>query len=118
MLHIFMDDRRKAPEGFALARTVEECLLMLRECEVGILSLDYEMGPGEDTGGHAARMIVLEQLFPEEVYLHSSSVIGRKEMFETLYPACPAGTILVNGPIPHERLSRLEDNQPARGSSR
>ncbi|MNM00767.1 hypothetical protein D3C81_106830 [compost metagenome] len=118
MLHIYMDDARRAPEGFALARTVEECLLMLRECEVGILSLDYEMGPGEDTGGYAARMIVLERLFPREIYLHSSSVLGRKEMFETLYPACPAETILVNGPIPYERLLRLSGEEPAGGSPR
>lgn len=107
MIHLFMDDYRKAPKGFALARTTEECLLMLRECEVGVLSLDYEMGYGDESGGHVARMIVLERLFPQEIYLHTSSLQGRKEMFELLYPACPEGTRLVNGPMPQEALFRI-----------
>lgn len=66
MIHIYMDDLRKVPKGFALARSTEECLLMLRECEVDILSLDYDMEPGDYSGGEVARRIVLEGLFPEK----------------------------------------------------
>lgn len=98
MIHIYMDDLRKVPKGFALARTTEECLLMLRECEVDILSLDYDMGPDDYSGGEVARRIVLEGLYPREIYLHTSSLWGRREMFEILYTAKPEGMLLVNGP--------------------
>lgn len=104
MIHIYMDDLRKRPKGFALARTTEECLLMLRECEVGILSLDYEMGVNDYTGGEVARRIVLEGLFPQEIYLHTSSLLGRKEMYEILYAAKPDGMVLVIGPLSTEKL--------------
>ncbi|MNP52900.1 hypothetical protein D3C76_1473240 [compost metagenome] len=104
MIHIYMDDLRKGPLGFALARTTEECLLMLRECEVGILSLDYDMGPDDYSGGEVARRIVLEGLYPREIYLHTSSVLGRKEMYEILYAAKPEGMILFNGPLSSDKL--------------
>ncbi|KAA9006515.1 cell division protein FtsJ [Paenibacillus spiritus] len=103
MINIFMDDYRRPPAGFALARTTEECLLMLRECEVGILSLDYDMGPSDRTGGDVARSLVLEGLYPKRIYLHTSSLAGRKEMFETLYPNIPEGTLLHNGPLPEPK---------------
>lgn len=47
MIHLFLDDYRRCPQGFTLARNAEECLLMLKECEVGILSLDFDLGPGK-----------------------------------------------------------------------
>lgn len=109
MINIYMDDCRKRPPGFTLARTTEECLLLLRECEVDILSLDYDMGPGDDNGGEVAKRIVLEELFPREIYLHTSSALGLKEMFEILYPAKPEGTILYHGPLSSERLQELAD---------
>lgn len=107
MIHIYMDDLRKGPKGFALARTTEECLLMLRECEVDILSLDYDMGPDDFTGGEVARRIVLEGLYPQEIYLHTSSLWGRKEMYEILYAAKPEGMLLVNGPLTADKLHQI-----------
>ncbi|MBY3622001.1 cell division protein FtsJ [Acinetobacter sp. CUI P1] len=104
MIHIYMDDLRKVPKGFTLARTTEECLLMLRECEVDILSLDYDMGPDDYSGGEVARRIVLEGLYPREIYLHTSSLWGRKEMHEILYAAKPEGMLLVNGPLSSDKL--------------
>lgn len=107
MINVYMDDYRKHPPGFTLARTTEECLLLLRECEVDILSLDYDMGPGDHHGGEVAKAIVLEGLFPREIYLHTSSARGLKEMFELLYPAKPEDTILHRGPLSPERLQEL-----------
>ncbi|BCG59521.1 cyclic-phosphate processing receiver domain-containing protein [Paenibacillus sp. URB8-2] len=107
MIHVYMDDYRRVPQGFTLARTTEECLLLLRECEVGVLSLDYDMGPEDETGGFIAKSIVLEALFPREIYLHTSSASGRKEMFELLYPARPEATMVHNGPMPPEKLREI-----------
>lgn len=104
MINVYMDDFRKVPQGFILARTTEECLLLLREYEVDVLSLDHDMGPVDDTGSEVARLIVLEGLFPREVYLHTSSLWGRKEMYETLYAAKPEGMQLHNGPMSQDKL--------------
>lgn len=104
MINIYMDDLRKPPPGFTLAKTTEECLLLLRECEVNILSLDYDLGPDDYNGSEIARRIVLEELFPREIYLHTSSASGRRKMYELLYPAMPEGSRLYNGPLPEEKL--------------
>jgi hypothetical protein len=107
VIHLYMDDFRRMPEGFSLARTTEECLLMLRECEVDILSLDYDMGSEDYTGGEIARRIVLEELYPREIYLHTSSLWGRKEMYEILYAAKPEGMLLHNGPLSPDKLYEI-----------
>lgn len=113
MINVYMDDLRKHPQGFTLARTTEECLLLLRECEVQILSLDYDMGPDDYSGNEIAVTIVLEQLFPREIYLHTSSAIGRREMYEILYAGLPAGTRLHNGPLSPGRLSEIASGAKA-----
>ncbi|WP_410510979.1 cell division protein FtsJ [Paenibacillus sp. BR2-3] len=107
MINVYMDDFRAVPQGFTLARTTEECLMLLRDCEVGVLSLDYDMGPVDDTGGEVASRIVMEGLFPREIYLHTSSPWGRREMYEMLYAAKPEGVLLHNGPMSPERLREL-----------
>ncbi len=107
MINIFMDDCRRRPEGFTLARTTDECLLLLRECEVNILSLDYDMGPYDYNGDEVAGRIVLEQLYPREIYLHTSSPQGRRAMYEMLYAAVPRETVLYNRPLSHEQLAEI-----------
>ncbi|WP_379126902.1 cyclic-phosphate processing receiver domain-containing protein [Paenibacillus sp. sgz500958] len=104
MINVYMDDFRRVPPGFTLARTTDECLMLLRECEVGILSLDHDMGPVDVTGSEVAKIMVLEGLFPREIFLHTSSLWGRKEMYAMLYAAKPDGTILHNGPMSTEKL--------------
>lgn len=84
MIHIYMDDLRKVPKGFTLARTTEECLLMLRECKVDILSLDYDMGPDDYSGGEVARVIVLEGLYPEK-FIYTPPVCGGEEKCMRFY---------------------------------
>lgn len=107
MINVYMDDFRKVPQGFTLARTTEECLVLLRDCEVDVLSLDHDMGPVDVTGSEVARVIVLEGLYPREIFLHTSSLWGRKEMYEMLYAAKPEGMVLHNGPMSTEKLEEM-----------
>lgn len=107
MIHLYMDDFRRCPEGFTLARTVDECIEMLRMTEVDILSLDYDMGPGEKTGAEAVKAIVNEGLYAREIYLHTSSMCGKKSMYELLYQNKPEHVILHNGPIPFDLLDEI-----------
>ncbi|WP_334077260.1 cyclic-phosphate processing receiver domain-containing protein [Paenibacillus sanfengchensis] len=107
-MHVYMDDFRRCPEGFTLVRSVDECLELLRVAEVDILSLDYDMGPGEKTGSDAAAAIAREGLYARKIYLHTSSMYGKKSMYEILYQNKPEHVILHNGPIPFELLEEIE----------
>ena len=44
MIHVYLDDLRPCPQGFTLAKDVKECISLLQECEVDILSLDHDLG--------------------------------------------------------------------------
>lgn len=110
MIHVYMDDIRRCPIGFTLVRSVDECIELLRLVEVDILSLDYDMGPDEKTGAEVAKVIATEGLYPREIFLHTSSMAGKKSMYEILYQNKPAHCILHNGPIPFERLDEIERN--------
>ncbi|WP_438350953.1 cyclic-phosphate processing receiver domain-containing protein [Paenibacillus sp. FA6] len=104
-IHLFLDDVRRCPKGFSLARTGEDCLVMLRECKVNILSLDYELGlHSKMCGKDVVTAMIREGLFPREVYLHTSSIIGKREMYHLLYEHKPAEMILHNGPMSEETL--------------
>ncbi|WP_322904393.1 cyclic-phosphate processing receiver domain-containing protein [Paenibacillus campi] len=107
MIHLYLDDYRPCPTGFALARDGEECLMMLRECEVDILSLDHELGWGQMDGTDVVKAMIYEGLYAREIYLHTSSIYGRKRMYELLYQAKPEHVILHNGPMSEERLQQI-----------
>ncbi|CAH1190835.1 MULTISPECIES: cyclic-phosphate processing receiver domain-containing protein [Paenibacillus] len=106
-MHVFLDDYRACPKGFVLAKNAEECLMLLRECEVDILSLDYELGPDSPNGGDVAAAIVREGLYPREIYLHTSSMFGKRQMYEILYSNKPAEVIMHNGPMTGEVMLRI-----------
>lgn len=107
MIHVYMDDFRRCPKGFTLARTVDECLELLRLVEVDILSLDHDMGPGEKTGTDMVLAMVQEGLYAREIYLHTSSMYGKKSMYELLYQNKPDHVVLHNGPIPFALLDQI-----------
>ncbi|WP_054955803.1 cyclic-phosphate processing receiver domain-containing protein [Paenibacillus dakarensis] len=112
MIHLYLDDWRSCPKGFALARNGEECLLMLRECDVDILSLDYELGPDQMNGGDVVALMVSEKLYPKQIYLHTSSSWGRKKMYEMLYDNMPAEVKVHNGPMPEALLRKVAAESP------
>lgn len=107
MIHLYLDDFRRCPQGFSLARNAQECLMMLKDCEVDILSLDFDLGPGEMTGKDVVKHMITDQLFPREVFLHTSSMWGKKEMYELLYQHKPGDMILHNGPMPPGVLDNI-----------
>ncbi|MDG0789558.1 cell division protein FtsJ [Cohnella ginsengisoli] len=100
MINVYLDDVRPCPAGFVPARTAEECLLLLRECEVDILSLDYELGYGHPNGFAVVAGLIAAGTFPREVYVHSSSMMGRAQMVRGLREAGIAGLIVHDGPMP------------------
>ncbi|MEK8128591.1 cyclic-phosphate processing receiver domain-containing protein [Paenibacillus filicis] len=104
-IDLYLDDLRPCPPGFALARSAEECLLMVKECRIGILSLDYDLGWGAPNGMDVVRGLIASGTFPDRIYLHTSSESGRRQMYEALYQSKPDRTELYAGPMPYEMLA-------------
>lgn len=107
MIHVYLDDFRPAPKGFTLALNADECMLLLEQCEVDVLSLDYDLGWGRKTGYDIAVWMVENKKFPREIYLHSSNLSARLRMYELLDLAKPDGVILKNIAVPQERLDEI-----------
>lgn len=92
-LNLFLDDLRKCQEGFALARNYDECILMLSECEVNVLSLDYHLGE-ERSGYDVAKWIVENNRWPLEIRFHTSDPVGRSNMRQLLERYAPAHVLI------------------------
>lgn len=107
LIDLYLDDTRRCPAGFVLTRNADECILLLKECEVRILSLDYDLGPGEPTGLEVARFIALHRKYADAIYLHTSSPSGRMLMYQTLYAAKPDHVRLYGHAIPDDVLRQL-----------
>ncbi|MFC4777704.1 cyclic-phosphate processing receiver domain-containing protein [Paenibacillus sp. GCM10023252] len=107
MIHLYLDDYRACPQGFVLAGSAKECCLLLDEEEIGVLSLDYDLGWGEPTGIEVVKHIVAIGRYPQEIYLHTSSTAGRMEMYHQLSAHAPMEVKLVNGPMPALRLEQI-----------
>lgn len=107
MIHVYLDDYRICPEGFVLAKNVEECKQLIDSETIGILSLDYDLGWSEPTGYEVVRHIVDTGRYPEQVYLHTSSAAGRIQMYHLLSSHAPMNIKLTNGPMPSSLLEEI-----------
>lgn len=66
MFNLFVDDVRPVPEGWRVARTIEDAKLLLETGEVDALSLDHDMGACADCvskGLHIGDMQTSETTF-------------------------------------------------------
>lgn len=97
-INLYVDDLRDCPEGFVLARTVQEALCYLKDCEVDMLSLDHDLGEDENqillpTGYDLVKIMCEEGLRANKIYLHTDNPVGRENMYETLKGARRRGFI-------------------------
>ena len=111
MIHVYLDDCRRCPEGFVHAKNAEECILLLAEETVDVLSLDYDLGWGEPTGLEVARFIAESGRYPRRIYLHTSSASGRMHMYALLAERLPEGAALTGGPMPASLLAEIGGRQ-------
>jgi hypothetical protein len=107
-IHVYLDDMRPCPKGFVPAKNMEECLTLLKECEVGILSLDHDLGWNQPNGFELVQRMTEQQLYPEVIYIHTSSSIGRRNMFDWLYKHKPEHVKLHNRELPQEVLEEVK----------
>lgn len=106
-IHVYLDDMRPCPKGFTLANSMEECIVLLRECPVGILSLDFDLGWNQPNGYELATYMVQHGLYAQEIYFHSSDPAGRLNMYRILSQNKPEHVILHPGPMPQALIDRI-----------
>lgn len=111
MIHVYLDDWRRCPDGFVLAKNAEECLLLLEHEKVDMLSLDHDLGHREATGTDLVKEMVRRSLYAKRIYLHTSSLSGRQRMYEMLYMNKPADVELYNGPMTADVLLEASRNK-------
>jgi hypothetical protein len=116
MINVYLDDVRPCPAGFVPAKSAEECLLLLQEDDVNMLSLDYELGYGVPNGYAVVEGIIISGKYPREVYVHSSSLMGRAQMVKALRGSAPDGVVIHDGPMtPDVLLSAATREAGGRG---
>jgi hypothetical protein len=125
MINVFLDDLRPAPEGFVLAKTVEEAIELVSFQRVNILSLDHDLG-GEDgsydkTGYDFCKWLAEEWLVykerglfdvviaPKYIYIHTSNPSGRYNMTALLQHYKPPQVKLYAHPMPNYNLATGEE---------
>ncbi|WP_124118497.1 cyclic-phosphate processing receiver domain-containing protein [Paenibacillus xylanexedens] len=91
MINIWLDDVRPAPDGWLWAKNASECYEMLSRHvgEVGILSLDHDLGDfNQPTGYDLVNAICYDlestDLLPRSIYLHTANPVGRDNMYSAL----------------------------------
>jgi hypothetical protein len=103
-VNVYLDDVRRIPPGFVAARSAQECLLLLAESQVNLLSLDYELGYGQPNGMAVVHGMIAAGTYPKEIFVHSSSLMGRAQMVFELRAANPPGVVIHDGPMTSEVL--------------
>lgn len=96
--NVYLDDLRDIPKGFTSARTIEEAIHLIENYQVHILSLDHDLGMDDNgnllpTGYDLVKYMCENGLRANKIYLHTSNVVGRKAMYDTLKAAQRRGFI-------------------------
>ncbi|MFJ8527297.1 cyclic-phosphate processing receiver domain-containing protein [Bacillus sp. NPDC094106] len=95
-MNVYMDDQRTSPFGYTLATTVETALDFVRNNDVDILSLDFNMGWRQKNGLEFLEVFCTEGLYVKEVHLHTNDVIGMHHMLNRIKKGKEKGEIQSN----------------------
>lgn len=81
-INVYLDDLRDCPEGFVLAKNIDELKKIFEENEVTILSLDHDLGEDENgnllpTGYDFVKYFCEYGLFCDKIYLHTDNTVGK-----------------------------------------
>lgn len=82
IISVFLDDYRKPPDGYVLAETIDECLILLQNYEIDHLSLDHDLESRTRNGMMLVKIMVEKQLFAKRITIHSANSSCGKAMFE------------------------------------
>lgn len=97
MINLYVDDIRRYPDGFVIARNYDEAIKLLNNNEINILSLDHDLGIDENgiekNGYDIVKYICEHGISPKKIYIHTDNVVGRDNMYYTLTGAKNRGFI-------------------------
>lgn len=121
-INLYLDDVRDCPEGFAIARTVEDAIQLFEKHHIHILSLDNDMGKRADGSLHLegkdlVNHICEHGLRADKIYIHSDNSVERGYMHRGLLAARRRGLIdedieIYHYPIvPNRYTPNLEFNE-------
>lgn len=97
-INLYLDDLRDCPKEFVIARTVEQAKYYLENFQIGVLSLDHDLGVDEEgnmlpTGYDLVKYICEKGLSVERIYIHTDNSVCRDNMYNTLVGAQNRGFI-------------------------
>lgn len=97
-MNIYLDDLRDCPEGFILAKNIEELKKLFEENEVDTISLDHDLGTDANgnllpTGYDFVKFFCEYGLFCEKIYLHTDNTVGKENMHAVLQASQKRGFI-------------------------
>ena len=96
-INLYVDDIRRCPENFIVARNYDEAINILNTNEINILSLDHDLGIDdngvEKNGYDIVKYICEHGISPKKIYLHTDNAVGRDNMYYTLIGARNRGFI-------------------------
>ncbi|MGN5648121.1 cyclic-phosphate processing receiver domain-containing protein [Bacillus sp. Brlt_9] len=92
-MNLYMDDQRSCPYGYVLVTTVERALQIVRDYNVNILSLDFNMGWGEKSGLDFVDAFCKEGLYVNEMHFHTNDVSGMHKMKQRINKGKEEGEI-------------------------
>lgn len=97
MINLYVDDIRRYPDGFVIARNYDEAIEILKNNTINILSLDHDLGIDEygveKNGYDIVKYICEYGISSKKIYIHTDNVVGRDNMYHTLMGARERGFI-------------------------
>ncbi|MFT8351138.1 cyclic-phosphate processing receiver domain-containing protein [Clostridium saccharoperbutylacetonicum] len=97
LVNLYVDDLRKCPDGFIVARSYYEAIGALKTYKINILSLDHDLGLDEDgsekNGYDIVKYMCENGISPKKIYIHTDNVVGRNNTYHTLLGARERGFI-------------------------
>jgi hypothetical protein len=97
-LNLYVDDLRDCPDGYTIARNIDEAIYYIENFKIQILSLDHDLGEDSEgnllpTGYDLVKYICEKGLRADNIYIHTDNGVGRENMFHTLKAAQRRGFI-------------------------
>ncbi|MFY3790413.1 cyclic-phosphate processing receiver domain-containing protein [Ureibacillus sp. MALMAid1270] len=114
-INIYVDDLRDCPDGFVVARSMNEAIYHFENSTINILSLDHDLGCDDDghllpTGYDLVKIFCERGFHANKIYIHTDNPVGRENMYQTLLGAQRHGFIsqdimIYNYPITPNKYS-------------
>ena len=97
-INLYVDDLRINPDGFLVARSYEDAIIMLKRYNINILSLDHDLGLDLNgdlakTGYDLVKYICQNEVNIKKIYIHTDNPVGRENMYKTLLGAKKHGLL-------------------------